>query len=253
MGLINTGNAAVLLVLLLFLGRASYCDAFVIVVAPFCSKKKPALMLTTTRIRATSNSNDAWWAGSGSTSSSSLYREQTGVIPGVDPCQHGASSCWVEEPTFIAEDSRSQRELELESQVEQLQADLERSQREQEAENQKALEKLIDVSDNLGRALEAVPETEREQNASLQTLCQGIAMTEKKLLAVLENGGLVRYTKIGDPFDHHVHHALFEYADPTKEPGTVGQILKAGYWLERDNRVLRYAEVAIVKEEEKED
>jgi molecular chaperone GrpE len=51
----------------------------------------------------------------------------------------------------------------------------------------------------------------------------------------------------GDVFDSAKHEALMEYLDPSKEPGTVGQVIKAGFTL--NDRVLRPAEVGVVKKE----
>ena len=226
---------------LLLLGAAS-CDAFVVV--DIALSTKPSLLNTCIR----SHNNEEWWMGT--SSRSSPYREQTGLIPGVDPCQHGAPSCWVTEPAFEepppAETEASQREPQLELLVKELKTELQRFQNEQETKTRKTLEKLIDVSDNLARALEAVPETEKESNDSLKTLCEGIEMTKKALHTVMEQNGLVQYGAIGERFDHHFHHALYEFSDPRREAGTVGQIIKAGYMLNGE-RVLRYAEVAVVK------
>jgi molecular chaperone GrpE len=59
----------------------------------------------------------------------------------------------------------------------------------------------LDVSDNLSRALESVPEEEKEKNAVLSNLYEGIQMTEACLLKGFEKNGLVRYGEVGDVFD----------------------------------------------------
>jgi len=245
MGLMNASKTAVLL---LFLALAS-CDAFAVVDISLSTRSALRLLNGARSIRS-HRSNEEWWVGP--TSSSSFFNDQTGLIPGVDPCHHGAPSCWVPEPQFedwppAEPEARSGGEpQQLELLVKELKTELQRSQNEQEKKTQQTLEKLIDVSDNLARALEAVPETEKERNDSLKTLCEGIEMTEKALHKVMERNGLVQYGTIGEPFDHHLHHALYEFPDPEREAGTVGQIIKAGYLLNGE-RVLRYAEVAVVK------
>lgn len=109
---------------------------------------------------------------------------------------------------------------------------------------------LLDVSDNLTRALEVVPEEMRkdaEGNATLATLYEGIEMTEAGLIKAFESNGLKKYGAAGEVFDPNLHNALYEYPDPEKEAGSIGQVIKAGYLL--NERVLRPAEVGVVKKE----
>jgi len=109
---------------------------------------------------------------------------------------------------------------------------------------------LLDVSDNLHRALEAVPENMRndtENHATLANLYEGIKMTEMGLTKAFEMNGLKTFGAPGDAFDPNKHEALYEYPDSEKEAGTVGQLIKVGYTL--NNRVLRPAEVGVVKKE----
>jgi molecular chaperone GrpE len=115
---------------------------------------------------------------------------------------------------------------------------------------------LLDVSDNLSRALQAVPKETLEQPMDeesptsslsvLKTLYEGIDMTDKGLTKAFLMNGLTKYAEQpGDVFNPEQHEALFEYPDPDKEPGTIGQVMKVGFMLNK--RVLRPAEVGIVK------
>jgi molecular chaperone GrpE len=116
---------------------------------------------------------------------------------------------------------------------------------------------LLDVSDNLSRALQAVPKETLEQPIDeesptssslsvLKTLYEGIDMTDKGLTKAFFMNGLTKYAEEpGDVFNPEQHEALFEYPDPDKEPGTIGQVMKVGFMLNK--RVLRPAEVGIVK------
>ena len=107
---------------------------------------------------------------------------------------------------------------------------------------------LLDVSDNLDRALQAVPdgmEKNREEHPVLANLYEGIALTGQGLVKALEANGLVKYGQVGETFDPNKHNALFEYPDPNQTPGVVGQVIKPGYML--SDRVLRPAEVGVVK------
>lgn len=107
---------------------------------------------------------------------------------------------------------------------------------------------LLDVSDNLTRAMEAVPEdvrNDQENNPTLANLYEGIDLTEKGLVKAFQANGVVRFGEVGDVFDPNKHEALFEYMDPEKEAGTIGQVMKPGFFLHK--RVLRPAEVGVIK------
>merc|ERR1712070_852430 len=107
---------------------------------------------------------------------------------------------------------------------------------------------LLDVSDNLTRAMEAVPmdvRNDQENNPTLANLYEGIDLTEKGLVKAFEANGVVRFGEVGDVFDPNKHEALFEYMDPEKEAGTIGQVMKPGFFLHQ--RVLRPAEVGVIK------
>lgn len=107
---------------------------------------------------------------------------------------------------------------------------------------------LLDVADNLDRALDAVPDEliqDKTKNPELATLYEGIQMTEKGLLKAFEANGLEKYGKAGDAFDPNLHEALLNYPDPNQPTDHVGQVMKPGYKL--NNRVLRPAKVGVVK------
>jgi hypothetical protein len=53
------------------------------------------------------------------------------------------------------------------------------------------------------------------------------------LIKAFASNGLKKYCKLpGDVFDPTNHEALTEHSDRFKEPGTVGQVIKAGFTLE---------------------
>ena len=105
---------------------------------------------------------------------------------------------------------------------------------------------LLEVSDNLQRALESVDQEELGKNPSLQSLHEGIQMTSAGLDKAFASNGVVKYCETpGDLFDPETMNALMEYPDPSKEPGTVGQVIKTGFTLNK--RVLRPAEVGVIK------
>ena len=105
---------------------------------------------------------------------------------------------------------------------------------------------LLEVADNLDRALESVEEEEVQKNATLKNFVEGIEMTGSGLTKALKSNGVVAFCdQPGEEFDAEKHQALMEYADPSATPGTVGTVMKKGYTL--NGRVLRAAEVGIIK------
>lgn len=120
---------------------------------------------------------------------------------------------------------------------------------------------LLEVADNLERALDSVTLDEHQIDATvadpgarrsqilrpvLHSFVEGIELTHTGLVKALAANGIVAYCdEPGDPFDADKHQALMEYADPTQPAGTVGTVMKKGYTL--NGRVLRAAEVGVIK------
>ena len=104
---------------------------------------------------------------------------------------------------------------------------------------------MIEVADNLSRALEAVPAEAVEADEHLKTLMTGVSMTEKALLSVFEKHHIKRIDPMGERMDPHSHEAMFEVPDPSQPPGTIVQVVRAGYRLH--DRLLRAAQVGVAK------
>ena len=102
---------------------------------------------------------------------------------------------------------------------------------------------MLDVADNLERALAAVPpEKKKGEDPILNSLVEGIEMTEKNLQKIFGQFGIVKYGADGDKFDPSLHDALFQQpAVDGKESGVVSTVLKTGYKLK--DRVIRAAQV----------
>ncbi len=107
---------------------------------------------------------------------------------------------------------------------------------------------LLETSDNLSRAMDAVPEELRkdtENHPVLATLYEGIHMTDNGLTKAFNKNGLKKFGESGDKFDPNMHEALFEYPDENMDAGSVGQVMKVGFML--NERVIRPAEVGVTK------
>ena len=105
---------------------------------------------------------------------------------------------------------------------------------------------VLDIADNLQRALDAVP-AEARANAGpcLQALIEGVELTERSLHNTLEKYGVKRLDPSGSKFDPNFHQAMFEVPDPSVPSGTVVQVVQAGYTI--GDRVLRPALVGVSK------
>jgi molecular chaperone GrpE len=103
---------------------------------------------------------------------------------------------------------------------------------------------LINVADNLRRALASVPEGQVKDELT-RTLLQGVDATERELLAAFERHGLKRVDPKGERFDHNLHQAVFEVENTGRPAGTVVEVLQPGYVLH--DRLLRPAMVGVAK------
>lgn len=115
---------------------------------------------------------------------------------------------------------------------------------------QKFATALLEVNDILERALDAVSQDKLATNHDLHTFYDGVKMTERLMLKVYEQNDVKRFFPMGEKFDPNKHQALQEVPDPSKEPGTVCHVMKAGYQMK--DRLLRPAAVVVVKERPKE-
>lgn len=104
---------------------------------------------------------------------------------------------------------------------------------------------LLSVADNLERALATVTPDDRKADPKLDALVGGVELTQKELLAALERSGVKVMQAHGQPFDPHVHEAMYEIPDESIAHGTVVQVLQPGYTIHE--RTLRPARVGIAK------
>ncbi|MCM2472578.1 nucleotide exchange factor GrpE [Rhizobium sp. CG5] len=105
---------------------------------------------------------------------------------------------------------------------------------------------MLAVSDNLRRAIDAIPEDMRAAaEAGLAVLIEGVEMTERGMLSTLERHGVKKIEPVGQKFDPNFHQAMFEIPNPDVANNTVVQVVQAGYTI--GDRVLRPAMVGVAK------
>ena len=103
---------------------------------------------------------------------------------------------------------------------------------------------VLSVSDNLSRAVEAIP-ADLHDDPRLKALVTGIEATQRELEKVFAQHGIVRIAAKGLPLDPNQHQAMREVPTAEAEPGTVVQEMQSG-WMIRD-RLLRPAMVGVAK------
>lgn len=104
---------------------------------------------------------------------------------------------------------------------------------------------VVTVADNFERAVQAVPQAAVEQDPALKSLVEGVSMTEREFLNVLERYGVKRISPKGEMFNPHHHQAMMEMQNLEVAPGTILDVFQPGYLIE--DRVLRPAMVVVAK------
>jgi molecular chaperone GrpE len=100
---------------------------------------------------------------------------------------------------------------------------------------------LLDVVDNLDRALDAT-----RQGGSLDSLVQGVEMVRRQFLQKLEGFGVKRIDSDQQPFDPTLHEAISSVpAQSPEQDGIVVGTVRTGYRI--GDEVLRPAAVAVAK------
>jgi molecular chaperone GrpE len=112
------------------------------------------------------------------------------------------------------------------------------------ASEERILLDMVEVLDDLERALAALPQDPASTAAN--AWAQGVALTAQRLRDALARRGVTPIVTEGQPFDPAFHEALLEVAPPEgSRPGAVVQEVQKGY--ARDNRALRAARVVVAR------
>lgn len=104
---------------------------------------------------------------------------------------------------------------------------------------------LLDIADNLSRALASVPEAQRTNNPDLQAMLVGIELTNKMLQDCLTRHQILKVSGVGSVFSYDLHQAISQIESPDHASGTIVEVLQDGYQLY--DRLLRAAMVIVAK------
>jgi molecular chaperone GrpE len=104
---------------------------------------------------------------------------------------------------------------------------------------------VLSVADNLGRALQALPDDPSSLDPAVRNVIVGVQATDRELQAILERHGVTRVEALGKPFNAEFHQAMMEIEDASVPTGTVVQEMAPGYLIA--GRLLRAAMVGVSK------
>ena len=100
---------------------------------------------------------------------------------------------------------------------------------------------LLPVFDNMKRAIDSIPEENREAN---KAVIEGVELTMRELVSVFKKHGIEPISpQIGDRFDPQLHEAMFEAPLPGTTAGEIIQVSADGFLLH--DRLLRPAKVGV--------
>ena len=109
--------------------------------------------------------------------------------------------------------------------------------------NQRLLKELVQINDNLDRALHA-------SNTSLETFKEGVEMIQKQFTTFLKNQKVEQIEALGKPFNPSLHEVMTQQESEDHDENTVIQEYSKGYTL--NGRILHSAKVVIAKKPAKE-
>ena len=104
---------------------------------------------------------------------------------------------------------------------------------------------MLDIADNLRRAIDAVHADQIEENEEVKTLLEGVKATQAVMGRAFEKHGIETLEPTSGRFDPNLHEVMFEADIPNEAAGTIFQLLEPGYTL--SGRLLRPARVGVAK------
>lgn len=105
--------------------------------------------------------------------------------------------------------------------------------------NETLLKDLLSVIDNLERAVESTQDVKEAANG----VVEGVEMTLKEILKIVERYGVKPVEALGEPFDPSFHQAVMQEESDSQPENTVLKELQKGYLLH--DRLLRPSMVVV--------
>ena len=107
---------------------------------------------------------------------------------------------------------------------------------------------IIEQLEDLFRALDSVDQGACASHKEFKILFEGVEMSKNNMLKNFGDFDIRRIYPLNEMFDHDLHQAISQVADNSKEPGTIINVVQAGYAIK--DRLLRPAIVIVSKKEE---
>ena len=107
---------------------------------------------------------------------------------------------------------------------------------------------MVSIADNFSRALAACPPDLREAaDPQVKAVLDGVEATDRQLIATLERHGVKPVATEDGKFDPNLHQAIAEVAGNGKAPGSIVDVVQAGFMI--GDRLLRPAMVTVAKKD----
>jgi len=104
---------------------------------------------------------------------------------------------------------------------------------------------ILEVTDNLTRALQTVPATQKNESKVLENFYEGVEMTNRILHKTLTNYNIKPFHPIGEKFNPNTMEAVLNMPGDDSNHNTAGIVVKDGYHI--GERLLRPAQVGVFK------
>ena len=105
---------------------------------------------------------------------------------------------------------------------------------------------ILSVLDNLQRALKiSIEDKKEEKNSNFNNFAEGVELTEKQLISVLEKFKINKINTVGKKFNPNFHQAMFEVEGKKDKEGEIAEVIQEGYTI--GERLLRPAMVGVYK------
>ncbi len=108
---------------------------------------------------------------------------------------------------------------------------------------EKLIKELLPIIDSLEQAMQVTEE--QAVDSTVGAMLEGVELTLKLLLDVLEKFKVVQLNPVGEVFDPNKHEAMTMQPAPDTAPNTVITVFQKGYLL--SDRVIRPARVIVAK------
>jgi len=178
----------------------------------------------------------------------------------VDPSQQGSEDAPLDEMDGLSLSDALERLEQTEDLIRKhqddvlrVQAEMQNLRRRTEQDIEKAhkfgqerlVNELLSVMDNLERALAAASGMEAEKDEKVRAIYDGVDLTLKGFQECFRKFSIETIDPLGEPFDPLRHQAMAMVDNPAVEPNTVTTVMQKGYSLH--GRVIRPAMVMVAK------